>query len=62
MKAAWPVGRALFGPEGQPGGGLSRCGAGHIGMGTSAEAMGMMETGCDGDQCRSDGYDGDGLA
>lgn len=33
MKAVWPVGRRLFGPEGQPGGGLSRCGAGQFGMG-----------------------------
>lgn len=61
MKAAWPVGRGLFGPEGRPGGGLSRCGAAHFGMGTGAEAMATMETGQGGDQCGSDGYDRDGV-
>lgn len=44
MKAVWPVGRGLFGPEGQPGGGLGRCGAGHFWMGTGVEVMGVMET------------------
>lgn len=44
MKAVWLVGRGLFGPEGQPGGGLGRCGAGHFWMGTGVEVMGVMET------------------
>lgn len=61
MKAAWPVGRGLFGPEGQPGGGLSRCGAGRFGMGTGVEAMDMMEMGWDRDRCGNDGYDGDAV-
>lgn len=45
MKAVWPVGRRLFGPEGQPGGGLSRCGAGQFGMGRAQEVAHGMETG-----------------
>lgn len=51
MKAVWPVGRRLFGPEGQPGGGLSRCGAGQLGWGEHRSG------GCGGDGL--DGYRGD---
>lgn len=45
MKAVWPVGRRLFGPEGQLGGGLGRCGAGQFGMGRAQEVTAVMETG-----------------
>lgn len=51
MKAVWPVGRRLFDPEEQPGGGLSRCGAGCLGMGEH------RSDGCDGHKL--DGYHGD---
>jgi len=62
MKAAWRLGRGLLGPEGQPGGGLSRWGAGSFGMGTGVEVMGMMATRWDGDHCGGDGHDGDRAA
>lgn len=39
MKAAWPAGRRLSGPMGQPGAGLSRCGAARFGDGESTEVV-----------------------